>query len=163
MMPAMHLSPEIANFIQQGVAAAAGSCNAALQPSTARVLASRVDAGRERITLLLARRQNETFVQDAQTQQQLAVVFCLPSTERALQIKGTAVRVEAVQAADAALVIGHNAAFTDQITPKGYSAEFAVCYHQLDCVDDLVALSFAPQAVFEQTPGPQAGQAMSGA
>lgn len=163
MMPPMTLPPEIADFIQQGVAAAAGSCNAARQPSAARVLACRVDTGCERITLLLARRQNETFVQDAQEQQQLAVVFCLPSTERALQIKGTAVRIEAVHAGDVALVHAHNAAFTAQITPKGYSAEFAACYHQLDCIDELFALSFAPQAVFEQTPGPQAGQAMNAA
>lgn len=152
------LSPEIAAFIQQGVAAAAASCNGDLQPSMARILACRVSPDRQRITLLLDRQHNQPLLSDAGSSQQLAVVFCLPSTEQALQIKGREVRCEALLADDAARVARHAEAFAVQIEPLGYTREFAGGYHTAPA--DLVALSFAPVAIFEQTPGPQAGQCL---
>ena len=51
-------------FIQQGVAAAVSCCNATLQPSMARVLATRV-ASDDCITVLLSRSQNAPLLRDA--------------------------------------------------------------------------------------------------
>lgn len=150
------LNPELATFIQQGVAIAAGSCDAGLRPSMARILACRVDPDRQRITLLLDQQSNQTLLADAQRSQQLAVVFCLPSTERAIQIKGSDIHLEVAHADDPARVAQHAEDFAAEIIPKGYTHSFACGYHEPPVV--LAALSFAPSAIFEQTPGPQAGQ-----
>jgi hypothetical protein len=87
------------------------------------------------------------------------VVFCLPSSERAIQIKGGAIRQESLLPTDWVLVQQHEQDFADQITPKGYPREFATIYHHI-VESNLYALSFVANGVFEQTPGPQAGQCL---
>lgn len=153
------LNQEIADFIEQGVAAAVSACAADLQPSMARVVGTRVAADRSCITLLLRRSGNDALLRDAQPGRKLAAVFCLPENERALQIKGTVLAQGQVAADDWSRVCAHRVAFADQIEPKGYAREFSDYYHAAES-DDLVALSFVPEALFEQTPGPQAGRSM---
>jgi hypothetical protein len=158
----LNLNSEIADFIQQGVAAAVSACDAGLCPSMARVVGARVAEEGRRITVLLRRDGNAALLRDARPGQKLAAVFCLPENERAIQIKGTLLSVEAPRSDDWPRVVAHRIAFADQIEPKGYQREFSDYYHAAER-DDLVALSFAPEAVFEQTPGPQAGRCMAGA
>jgi hypothetical protein len=158
----MILAAEISDFIQQGVAAAVSCCNEALQPSMARVVATRVADDGERVTVLLRRSSNAALLRDARPGQKLAAVFCLPKNERALQIKGVIVAVETPHADDWRRICDHCVAFADQIEPKGYARGFSDHYHAAER-DDLLALSFVPEAVFEQTPGPQAGHCMTGA
>lgn len=156
-MPA--LPPHIADFIERGVAAAVSCCDAQLRPSMARVVATRVAADGSRVTVLMQRSGNAQLLRDAQLGRQVAAVFCLPENEHALQIKGPVLAVGAPQSDDWARVCAHRVAFADQIEPKGYAREFSDYYHAAEA-DDLVALSFAPEALFEQTPGPQAGRSM---
>ena len=153
------LAESIANFIQQGVAAAVSCCSNDLQPSMGRVLGTRV-ASDGSITVLLSQRQNLRLLGDARPGRKIAAVFCLPENERALQIKGVITEVAAPRADDWARVLDHRVAFADQIEPKGYAREFSDYYHAATA-DELVALSFVPQEIFEQTPGPQAGRSMS--
>ena len=153
------LDQKIAAFIQQGVAAAVSCCNAELQPSMARVLGTRV-ASDDCITVLLSRSQNAPLLRDALPGGKIAAVFCLPENECALQIKGVITDVAAPHADDWTRVLDHRVAFADQIEPKGYAREFSDYYHAATA-DELVALSFVPQEIFEQTPGPQAGRSMS--
>jgi hypothetical protein len=157
----LSLNSEIADFIQHGVAAAVSACDAVLRPSMARVVGTRVAEAGQRITVLLRREGNAALLRDAQPGKKLAVVFCLPENERAIQIKGTVLAVEAPAADDWPLVVEHRVRFADQIEPKGYERAFSDFYHAADR-HELVALSFLPEAVFEQTPGPQAGRCLSG-
>ena len=153
------LSPDIADFIQQGVAAAVSCCDKDLRPSMARVVGTRVTSDFSLITVLVLRNINTTLLRDAQPGCHLAAVFCLPENERAIQIKGRVVAVETPQPDDWPMISAHRIAFADQIEPKGYAREFSDYYHAAEEAD-LVALSFVPEALFEQTPGPQAGQSM---
>ena len=157
----MHtLDPDIAAFIQRGVAAAVSCCNDARQPSMARVVATRVSADRQCVTVLILRSSNDALLRDAQAGRMIAAVFCLPENERALQIKGVITAVGEPDPDDSTRVDAHRIDFADQIQPKGYAREFSDYYHAA-AADDLVALSFVPEALFEQTPGPQAGRCMS--
>lgn len=153
------LSPDIADFIQQGVAAAVSCCDQNLRPSMARVVGTRVTEDLSLITVLVLRNVNATLLRDAQPGRNLAAVFCLPENERAIQIKGRVVAVEAPRPEDWPMVCAHRIAFADQIEPKGYAREFSDYYHAA-ASDDLLAVSFVPEALFEQTPGPQAGRPM---
>lgn len=154
------LPQEIAEFIERGVAAAVSCCNEELQPSTARVIGTRVSDDRCLVTVLVLRSANPALLRDAQAGRKIAAVFCLPENERALQIKGTVSAAEAPRSDDWLRVLEHRVAFADQIEPKGYQREFSDHYHAGE-QNDLVALSFVPDALFEQTPGPQAGRCMS--
>ena len=158
----IRLDSDIADFIQCGVAAAISACDAGLRPSMARVVGTRVAEAGQRITVLLCREGNAALLRDAQPGKKLAAVFCLPENERAIQIKGTVLAVEAPHEDDWARIVEHCVHFADQIEPKGYERAFSDFYHAADR-DDLLALSFAPEAVFEQTPGPQAGRCVAGA
>lgn len=155
------LPADITDFFQQGVAAAVSACGHGLQPCMARVVGVRVDA-RGVVTVLLLRSTSRALLDAAQPGCRIAAVFCLPENERALQIKGTVSAVEAPRADDWERVLAHRVAFADQIEPKGYEREFSDYYHAA-AVDDLLALSFVPQELFEQTPGPQAGRCMASA
>jgi hypothetical protein len=156
----LELDPDIAAFIRRGVAAAVSCCNDALQPSMARVVATRCSADGQCVTVLIPRSSNEAFLRDAQPGRRVAAVFCLPENERAIQIKGVLTSIDLPGPDDWPLIQEHRIAFADQIEPKGYAREFSDYYHAATA-DDLVALSFAPEALFEQTPGPQAGRCMS--
>ena len=155
----LSLSPEIADFIQQGVAAAVSACDEALRPSMARVIGTRLSEDGRCISVLVLRSQSPLLLRDAAPGRRIAAVFCLPENERALQIKGVVLAQEPPQADDWPRVLEHRIAFADQIEPKGYAREFSDYYHAA-AADDLVAISFAPDALFEQTPGPQAGRPM---
>lgn len=155
----LSLPADITDFIQHGVAAAVSACGADLQPSMARVVGVRVDA-HSAVTVLLLRSTSQALLNDVRPGCKIAAVFCLPENERALQIKGVVSAVEAPRADDWARVLQHRIAFADQIEPKGYAREFSDYYHAASA-DDLVAVSFMPQELFEQTPGPQAGRCMS--
>lgn len=156
------LDEKIATFIQHGVAAAVSCCNTALQPSMARVVGTRVNADRSSVTVLVLRSSSAALLRDARPGSRIAAVFCLPENEQAIQIKGVITAVEAPHADDWPLIHAHRIAFADQIEPKGYARVFSDYYHAADR-DDVVALSFTPADIFEQTPGPQAGRCMSAA
>lgn len=121
-----------------------------------RAAACRLDAGRQRLTLLLATRQSAQVLADIAATGALAVVFSQPSTHRTLQFKGADARVEALQAGDAELARAHREAFVEELVPLGYSREFARTVHSVPD-DALTAVSFTVTEVYEQTPGPRAG------
>lgn len=53
------------------------------------------------------------------------------------------------------------AAFADELKGLGYGAGLEQALAALLPTDDLVALRFAPEIVFDQTPGPDAGRVLA--
>ena len=89
----------------------------------------------------------------------VAVVFSEPPTHRTIQVKGTDATV--VTAEDYFEVIGaYVTAFTDMLTDLGYSARMATALVKLEPTNARAVL-FTPTSVFDQTPGPGAGEAVS--
>lgn len=155
------LTDDHAAFIQDGrISITAASRDARRLPSVVRAAGCRLDTDRRRLTLLLPTRQAAQVLADIDATGAIAVVFSEPSTHRTLQFKGSDARRGELQADDAARVAAHQAAFVDEIVPLGYTRELARTIHDVPA-DELSAVTFSVDAVFEQTPGPRAGARVS--
>lgn len=146
-------------FIEREVAIDVASCDSELMPSTARAYGCSVAADRRRITLYLKRSEARQLLHDVLVHDCIAAVFCLPATESALQIKGRQISLSVADEAGLTVVAQHGRDFVAGVLPLGHERLFAEAYMDI-APADTVALSFAPEVVFEQTPGPGAGRAL---
>lgn len=149
-----------AQFIQGGVGITAASCNAQGRPSLNRAVGCSVAPDRQRITLLLRRSQAGALLADIERSGSVAAVFSQPSTHHTLQIKSTNAVLHVPETVDAAALARYVEAFHRELAPLGYTAEWtrALLGH---APADLVAVTFTPQALFSQTPGPRAGERLA--
>lgn len=160
-MPAVPLSDSTVAFVEREVAIDVASCDAERRPSACRGFACRVSPDRQRMTVFVRRGEGVRVLQDVLGSDAIAVVFCLPETEAALQIKGRHVSLSAATPEDDAHVAGYRQSFIDGVARLGYGRDFATVYMTTE-PGQMVALTFTPEAIFEQTPGPRAGQHMEG-
>jgi hypothetical protein len=149
-----------AQFIQGGVGITAASCDAQGRPSLNRAVGCSVAPDGRRVTVWLRRSQAATLLADIERSGTVAAVFSQPSTHHTLQIKSTDAVVHAPAGVDAAALARYVEAFHRELAPLGYTAEWtrALLGH---APADLVGVSFTPQALFSQTPGPRAGERLA--
>lgn len=153
---APQLSPEQLSMMARGVSVIVASRDAQLRPSLMRAVGSRVeDAGRT-ITVYLSRPQSRQLLQDIAATGHVAVVFSEPSTHRSVQLKASRVEVRNAGEADRPVLAAYLAAMEREIQQVGFAPPLtrAMLAHRLE---DVVAVRFAPEQAFEQTPGPRAG------
>lgn len=158
---AIQLPPDLVAMMARGVSVIVGSRDARLRPSIMRAVGSRVDEGGQSIAVYLARRQSRQLLQDLAATGQLAVVFSEPSTHRSVQLKASRVAMRAADAGDLPVLQAYLRSMEHELGQIGFdvSVARAVLAHRLE---DVVAVRFAPEQAFEQTPGPRAGAAFGG-
>lgn len=154
-----------AAFLQGGVsisAASSGTQAASSFPNLCRVLACEVAPDRRRLTVLVSRPQAAELLRDVGRSGRLAVVFSQPSTHRTLQVKGEDAQIGPASAQQLAAVRQHRDAFAAEVVPLGFAD--ATVRLLLTCDDDeIVAVCCTPVAVFDQSPGPRAGNMLRAA
>jgi len=151
------LDERIASFIAgPDISMALASRNAHNVPSLFKAAGCRVNANRTRVTLFVDQQYGAAVVRDLRAGGPLAAVFSVPATHRTLQLKGERAEVSQVTPADREYVRTHIDAIVAHIEALGYTDEALRCYFHY-APEQLVAVSFMPTAVFEQTPGPGAG------
>jgi hypothetical protein len=150
------LNDEQVRFIESGVSISVASRDVRRVPSVSKGVGCRVAADRRQVTVLVDAAQAAQLLQDVASSATLAVVFCLPSSHRTLQLKGRDARQVALAPDDAALAARHRDAFAEDLLPLGYALPFARATHEFQA-QQLRALCFTLSDLFEQTPGPNAG------
>jgi hypothetical protein len=151
------LDPELAAFIQGGVAVVIASSNDRLEPDVVRGCGCRVSRDRRRVTVLFDRSRGDRILQDCTASRRIAVVFTQPSTHRTIQLKGTDAAAVRATAADLAIARDHCERWIQELVQLGYTREFsAAIWGSLPT--SLAAIAFTPTSAFQQTPGPTAGQ-----
>jgi hypothetical protein len=154
----MQLGAELAMFIQGGVAIDLGTRDHRNIPRVARAGACRVATDRNRVTVFAANRVNVRFINALRQTRAIAAVFCLASTHRAVQIKSCDAAIEFATQAEMILIERAMSAFVSDIIKIGFTEEQARAdVGVLSSPDDVIAISFTPESIFEQTPGPRAG------
>ncbi|MCC7060815.1 MAG: hypothetical protein IT508_11350 [Burkholderiaceae bacterium] len=149
------LAPEDLALLQRGCGVAVASRDATCLPDLVRGVGQRVEPNGE-ITVFLSRVDGAGVLANLRENGAIAAVFSQPSTHRTVQMKATRVSIAAATAADVETVERCRAAMSAELHAIGYGPEFARAL--LACEPaDLVAVRFAPESAFDQTPGPKAG------
>lgn len=152
----LQLSVSQASFLCGPVAINAASHDAVGVPSITRGFGCRVAADRREVVILLSTQRSQAFLRDLAAGAAIAVVFSRPKTHETLQLKGGRGRIQPLEAGDREIMLAYGAAFTAEIMALGYAERFSRALTS-GVQDEAIAVAFAPNAVFDQTPGPKAG------
>ncbi|MDM7941978.1 MAG: pyridoxamine 5'-phosphate oxidase family protein [Hydrogenophaga sp.] len=156
------LSPDHLAMMDGGVSVIVSSCGADLTPSVMRAVGSHIGDGGRHITVFVCRSQSARLLGDVARSARLAAVFSQPSTHRTVQLKTRAARLREATDADVPALQRYLRGMETELTRIGFDAVYAraMLMHRLD---DVVAIEFEPEQAFDQTPGPRAGQPITGA
>jgi len=156
------LNADFLAMMVRGVSVIVSASDAGLVPSVMRAVGSQVSASGDHITVFLNRSQSVQLLRNVATTDRLAVVFSEPGTHRTLQLKARGVRIREAAQSDVPTLERYLDSMKVELGRVGIGPPLvaAMLAHRLD---DVVALEFTPEEAFDQTPGPRAGQPISGA
>src|SRR3954470_23644460 len=145
---------ELADFLQSGVGIYIGTRNSALEPNGARAIAARVEQDGALVVIYLAEIAAARILPDLESNGQAAVTFGRPVDESACQVKGTCVWTRPARPDERPLLDTQWDNFTRSLEMIGVAPEARSAWPKWPAT----AVALKPTAVFEQTPGPAAGQ-----
>lgn len=148
---------ELARFLQDGVGIHIGTRNAHFEPNGARAISVTVDADGKHFDVLISQVAATRVLPDLEANGLAAVVFARPTDERACQVKGTFVATRALDDHERAAAAKQWNAFLDNLEYIGIPRVSANTWVS----DADVAIRVKVTAIFEQTPGPDAGKALA--
>ena len=153
------IAPEHRALIEDGVGVSLACCHDGW-PNLVRAIAGHLEADGQ-LAVFVSGTDAAALVAALRVGDPLAVVFSKPSTHRTLQVKGRLQSVCKASDEELALALRRAAAMTADLVSIGYGEAFG---HGLLAFDrtDLVALRLRPECLFDQTPGPHAGEAVAG-
>ena len=155
------LSADVLAMMVRGVSVNVASRDAALRPSLMRAVGSDVAPDGSRITVYLARSQSGQLLQDIASTGHLAVVFSEPATHRSVQLKAGAATLRPATESDRPVLARYLASMEHEVARVGFPPPLTRA--MLACrLDDVVAVTFAPEEAYDQTPGPRAGKSLEG-
>jgi hypothetical protein len=129
-------------------------------PMVGKALGCTVAADRRALTVLFDGAQAPRIAADIAAGSPVAVVFSLPATHRTVQIKGARASIAPASPTQQVRAQLHVDAIVEHLVPLGYSEPALRMFFGF-APESLLAVHFAPAAVFAQTPGPRAGEKIS--
>ena len=151
------IQKELAAFLEEGIAINIGTRSASLQPNGARVVAVKVDDGGTHLTAYVPAGAAPLILPDLEASRQAALVFARPPDERACQVKGIYEESRDARADEEAFVVAQWDRWMRRLASIGLPRMAYESWHVWPCV----AIRLRVTALFDQTPGPGAGQALS--
>ena len=151
------IDQQLAAFLHDGVGIHIGTRDAQFEPNGARALSARVEGDGKHLLVYIAGIAANRVLPDLESNGLAAVVFARPIDERACQIKGTFVSVRPIADGERAYAAAQWNAFLGHLEYIGIPAAAAATW--ISTAD--LAIRLKVTAVFEQTPGPEAGKALS--
>ena len=139
------------------VAISIASRDASLHPSVAHAYGCRVTGDGTRIRLFVLKNEARQLLIDVMENGEVATVYSDVRSFRSLQIKGSDAMVEVFDAEDAAAQVLHHRTTADELVALGYAAPLAHGYFSVPRNAEFATIAFTPQDIFQQTPGPGAG------
>jgi hypothetical protein len=147
------LNPELAAFLEEGLGIHIGTRNETLEPNGARSAAVQVEADGAHLVVYVAEVAARRVLPDLQSNGQAAVVFARPTDDRACQVKGVFVGARAAAESERGFVEAQWDRFLDKLEKIGIPRAGTLSWITWPAV----AVRLRATAVFEQTPGPDAG------
>jgi hypothetical protein len=146
------IGPEAAALIEGAAAVMVASRDAELRPEIARGWGAAVLDDGAAVRVCLIAPPGTPTRENLATNGQVSMNCTVPSTYRALQVKGTVIELGEPDEEDLERARAHARRFVAETAKVGAPAPGE---HYVQAVD--LALTFAAHEVFDQTPGPAAG------
>ena len=143
----------LAAFLQEGVGIHIGTRNGARQPNGARAIAVQVEPDGEHFVVYVARVAASRILPDLVSNGQAAVGFGRPIDDRACQVKGVFVSVRDADDDERPLVVAQWDGFLGSLEKIGIPRAATRTWVTWPAV----AIRLRANALFNQTPGPDAG------
>jgi hypothetical protein len=151
------ITEETAAFLESGLAITVATRDGDLQPDGAWAWAVRVHDDGTHLTVFLHEQAAAAMLRNLESHPEIALVLDRPTTHRACQLKGTFVASRKVRAADRAEVERQVVALRSDLESIGIPPAMTAAWKYWPCA----ALSVRVARLFEQTPGPGAGEPMA--
>lgn len=158
----MKLATEIIALIAGPVAIAVASRDADHFPSLCHAYGCRWDAKKQILRIFVLTNEARPVLANVAANGEVAAVFSDVRTLRSLQIKGRDAYMLAFDARDARQQECHYRQTSAGLLAAGYPAGPALGYFDVPAKVDLVTLAFTPADIYQQTPGPNAGDRLPG-
>jgi len=156
LMPDAPLTPEIVDFVESGVSTLVGTRDANLRPHGVRAMGAIVSSDRRRVTVFLPTVTSARALADLRDNGAIAITFSRPSDHQGIQLKGRVVGTRPATDEDRFVQERYRAAWFEQLhmigVPRATSKRWA---HW-----PAIAVELEVDALFLQTPGPGAGEAI---
>jgi hypothetical protein len=148
------IKADLKELLESGVVVIVGTGDSDAGPCCAYGWAPRVEADGTTVDVFLDAERADQTVANLKANGRIAVTVADPVSYRSVQLKGTFRDTAPPDEADKAWVQGQREAFLTVTTligdPPGVVRNL--------WLDDVVRVTFAPEAAFDQTPGPEAGK-----
>jgi len=145
-------------LVDNGASIIVSSCDATAGPSIGQGIGCRVEPDRKRVRVFMVEARSRQVLEDLRAGRPIAVVFTHSPTLRSLQLKARHARLVPLELGDRERVDAH---VNTVVTQWTYAPEPYVRTLLATGPGELVAIELEPSAAFDQTPGPQAGVALS--
>jgi hypothetical protein len=145
---------ELKEFIESGVACLVGTGSAGGRPHLTYGWGPRVAEDGSTVDVFVETARSRSTLSDLAENPRIAMTVAHPVSYRSVQLKGSAVSSGQASDEDLAWVERHRESFLVSTTLVGDPpATIANLW-----LDDVLRITFAADAAFDQTPGPQAGK-----
>lgn len=155
------LTPDQAAFLQGPLSMNVGAVGRDGWPCVCRAQGVVLARNRRALTVLLSAARGRAVLEALDTGSAITLVVSRPATHATLQLKAAHATRVGVNAAHRAASARCVAAFAGELETLGYTVGTGASLAAILPTDDLVALRFAPDIVFDQTPGPDAGRVLA--
>ncbi len=145
---------ELIDFLQSGLSALVGTCDASLRPACCRAVGVVVHEGGERVTVFVPEAAGRQTLANLRDNGRVALTVSRPLTHRTVQMKGRVIAM-------------HKALETERASVAGYIEAFGACVDAIGMPRARVAqvaswpawaVEFRVEDLYTQTPGPRAGK-----
>ena len=148
------IGAELADFLESGLAITIATRDADLEPDGGWAWAARVDEDLLHIILFVHELSAPSLLRNLESHPEIAVALDLPSSHRACQVKGRFESARPGRPEERALIERQVAAFTSDLEVIGIPRALTGGWRCWPAV----ALRFRVTELYEQTPGPGAGE-----
>lgn len=158
-MAPVRIAEDLVPFLESPVSVLLGTRDADMRPACARLMGARFSADRTGVTVLLPCATGERSLANIRDNGLVAVTFSRVSDNRSFQLKGRCAPPREPTPDEIEVQRRYRAAYAEALHEVGMARATAARL----TIEPSVALDVTIEAIFQQTPGPVAGQPLAGA
>lgn len=155
--PLAPVTADLLPFLESGVSILVGTRDEGFRPDCARAVGARIDPGGREATVFLPDEPAADTLANLAANGRVAVCFSRICDHRSVQLKGRVLRVQAAGPRDRAVIQRYRDAWMAALADVGMSPSVIARVRNEPCH----AVRFRIESVFEQTPGPGAGEPLA--